>query len=110
MNQGQPQQQQAHPAQVAQEFMRRSDMKGGEVEAYAQTFNWLQGFLSGDIVPTPKEAHLAMTEELKELRDYRRENDEAYAKAQAEEAGDIPVLDPVVDGIELDDVDSEASE
>jgi len=106
MNQA-PEQQQAHPAQVAQEFMRRTDMKGGEVEAYAQTFNWLQGFLAGEIVPTPKEAHLAMTAELEELRTYRRENDEAYAKAQAEAAGEIPVLDPEVDGIELDPVDSE---
>lgn len=54
MNEVQPQQKQTHPAQVAQEFMRRTDMKGGEVEAYAQVFNWLQAFLSGELVPVPK--------------------------------------------------------
>lgn len=110
MNQGQPEQQQAHPAAVAQEFMRRSDMKGGEVEAFAQTFNWLGEFLKGELVATPKEAHLAMTEELKELREFKRTHDEEYAKAEAEAAGDIPVLEPEQpEGIppeELEDVDS----
>ncbi len=85
MNQLAPEQS-AHPAAVAQEFMRRSDMKGGEVEAYVQTFNWLQTFLTGETVATPKEAHFALLEELKELREYRRKTDEAYARAEAEEA------------------------
>lgn len=31
-----------HPAEVAQEFMSRCDLKGREVEAYAQTHNWLE--------------------------------------------------------------------
>ena len=117
MNQNQPQEQ-AHPAAVAQEFMRRTDMKGGEVEAYAQTFNWLKGFLDGSIVPTPKEAHLALLEELKELREYKRVAEGEEEKAEAEESGDLPVLDPVEDAAvepeapaeELEAVDSEASE
>lgn len=118
MNQAQ---QQAHPAAVAQEFMKRSDMKGGEVEAYAQTYNWLQALLDGDIVPTPKEAHEALMEELKELRDYKRELEGDEDKTAAEEEGDLPVLEPeegngenmVSEGgpaPELDPVDSEASD
>ena len=92
MNQNE--QQQAHPAAVAQEFMRRTDMKGGEVEAYAQTFNWLNGFMEGELIATPKEAHFALLEELKDLREFRREHDEEYAKKEAEAAGEIPVLEP----------------
>lgn len=102
--------QQAHPAAVAQEFMRRTDMKGGEVEAYAQTFNWLQSILDGAIVPTPKEAHLALLEELKDLRDYKRELVGDEDKAAAEEAGDLPVLTDEVPAAELEDVDSEVSD
>ena len=110
MNAVPEQQQQAHPAAVAQEFMRRTDMKGGEVEAYAQTFNWLQGFLDGSIVPTPKEAHLALIDELKELRDYKRELEGDEEKAEGEENGDLPVLTDEVPAAELEDVDSEASD
>jgi hypothetical protein len=95
MSQEQPQ---AHPAQVAQEFMRRTDMKGGEVEAYAQTFNWLQAFLDGEIVATPKEAHLALIGELQELRDYK--------ELVEEDKEDLPVLEPEVTVVELEDVDS----
>lgn len=61
-------QQQLHPATVAQEFMKRTDMKGGEVEAYAQTFNWLAQILEGDVVCVPKEAYKAMEDELVALR------------------------------------------
>ena len=85
----------AHPAAVAQEFMTRSDMKGGEVEAYAQTFNWLSMFVTGETVPILKEAHEALLEELEELREYRREIIEAYATAEAETAENIPVLEPL---------------
>ncbi len=46
-------QQQVHPAAVACEFMQRADMKGGEVEAYAQTFNWLQAIATGELVVIP---------------------------------------------------------
>lgn len=87
------QQQQTHPAAVAQEFMRRADMKGGEVEAFGQTFNWLAAFLDGSLVATPKEAHLALMEELTELRAFKEEH--------SEEEAAIPTL-------ELDAVDLEA--
>lgn len=93
-------QQQAHPAAAAQEFMRRTDMKGGEVEAYAQTFNWLQAIISGEIVPTPKEAHLALVKELEELREFKRVTEPGEEK-QEEGTGTPEELDPV---------DSEASE
>ena len=101
---------QAHPAAVAQEFMRRTDMKGGEVEAYAQTFNWLQALADGSIVPTPREAHEAMLEELKELREFKRVNEEVALKQEAEDNGDLPVLTPETPVAELEDVDSEASD
>jgi len=103
-------QQQAHPAAVAQEFMRRADMKGGEVEAYGQTFNWLGQFLNNELIATPAEAHHALLEELKELRDFRREHDEEYVKKEAEANGDIPVLQPEVPAPELEAVDSEAEQ
>jgi hypothetical protein len=101
----QAQQQQAHPAAVAQEFMKRSDMKGGEVEAYAQTFNWLAQILEGAHVVIPKEAYDSMMEELTELQEFRSKHDEEY-----KEEDDVPVLEPTVPAVELDDVDSEASE
>lgn len=88
-------QQQVHPAAVAQEFMKRADMKGGEVEAYTQTFNWLAQILEGAIVVLPQDAHQLMVDE----RASMRADIDAYAKlhgplpkAEAEE--DIPVLEP----------------
>ncbi len=50
-----PAQQMPHPAQVACEFLTRTDLKGGEVDAYAQTFNWLQAIAQGELqaIPTP---------------------------------------------------------
>jgi hypothetical protein len=62
-------QQQLHPATVAQEFMKRTDMKGGEVEVYAQTFNWLAQIAGGDVVCIPKDDFQAMVDEMAELRD-----------------------------------------
>ena len=104
MNENQPQQ--AHPAQVAQEFMRRSDMKGGEVEAYAQTFNWLQSILKQENIVTPAKAYKEMMDELKELRHFKRENSEDSERAEGEESGELPVLEPEVPAIGLEDVDS----
>jgi hypothetical protein len=88
-----PQAQQVHPAAVAQEFMRRADMKGGEVEAFGQTFNWLEDLKSGEIVCTSKEEYMSLVAELSELREFRRDQDESYAKSQAEASGEIPVLE-----------------
>jgi len=130
MNQVPEQQQQAHPAAVAQEFMRRADMKGGEVEAFGQTFNWLGQFLQNELIATPAEAHHALLEELKDLREFKRVTEEGEEKQEAIAAGDIPVLEPeeyradaeaaaskadmLEEGTgtpeELDPVDSEASE
>jgi hypothetical protein len=81
-----------HPAAVAQEFMKRTDMKGNEVEAYAQTFNWLQGILEGEFMLVPAEAWKGITEEL-----------QAFKNAAPDPDEDIPLLDPEP---ELEDVDS----
>ena len=56
--------QQMHPAAVACEFMSRTDLKGGEVDVYAQTFNWLQGILQGETLIVPAEVHEAQTKKL----------------------------------------------
>ena len=45
----QQQQQQIHPAAAACEFMQRADLKGNEVEMFAQTYNWLQAILAGEL-------------------------------------------------------------
>ncbi len=55
MQDNKQEQEQVHPAAVAQEFMKRCDMKGGEVEAYAQTFNWLNALVEGKLVVLEKE-------------------------------------------------------
>jgi hypothetical protein len=110
MNENGPQQ--AHPAAVAQEFMRRTDMKGGEVEAYAQTYNWLAQVIEGQVVCTPQEAHQAMVDELVQLREDVRLYNETFGPlpdTMGEDEGedveeDVPTLEP------LEDVESEASE
>lgn len=43
------QQQQIHPAAAACEFMQRAELKGKEVEIFAQTYNWLQAILAGEL-------------------------------------------------------------
>lgn len=63
-------QEQVHPAAVAQEFMRRSDMKGGEVEVYAQTFNWLGAILNGGLVVLPKENFEELTSPRDAISEY----------------------------------------
>lgn len=97
-------QQTAHPAAVAQEFMKRTDMKGGEVEAYAQTFNWLGEILAGNVVLTPKAVFASMEAELVELRkqveveeveESPEELVELVGKEEFEE--DIPVLEPLAE-------------
>ena len=77
-------QQEVHPAAVAQELMRRTDLKGGEVEAFAQTFNWLAAFLDGGLVALPKEAYSALMEELEELRGTEKTESEEAEEAKLE--------------------------
>ena len=50
-----------HPAQAAQEFMARTDMKGREVEAYAQTFNWLAAIIGGTLVVLTRDDYEFLT-------------------------------------------------
>ena len=77
-----------HPAQVAATFMTRADLKGGEVEAYAQTFNWLQGIINGEIVVLSKEQFDQLVV------------DQTSTKEVATETPEVPAL-------ELEEVDSE---
>lgn len=85
MNEGtQEQQQQVHPAAVAQEFLKRTEMKGGEVEAYTQTFNWLSEFLSGGLIILTKADFESVQKDLEELR---------VLKASGVEGEEVPVLE-----------------
>jgi len=61
-------QQQAHPAEVACEFLKRTNLQGGEVEAYAQTFNWLQSILTGQLTVITTKEFTNLNAELAELR------------------------------------------
>ena len=79
-------QQAPHPAAVAQEFMSRTDMKGKEVQIYAETFNWLQGILEGKYLIVSREDWDSTAEKLQGYEDVTAEEPEA----------------------ELEDVDSEA--
>lgn len=83
MNTGnqQQQQQQIHPATIAQQFLIRTELKGGEVEAYTQIFNWLQGILDGEYVIVTK----------KDVED--------LIKFRAAEGGGEPALDVVKSGV-----------
>ena len=89
--------QQPHPAAVAQEFMKRTEMKGGEVEAYAQTFNWLAQFLSGELVIVPAEEHAAQQKELEDLRGSvaKPEEDTSNGAEMESEGGPSTELEPV---------------
>lgn len=101
--QGQQQGNQYHPAQVAQEFMSRTDLKGGEVEVYAQTFNWLQGFVSQEIVALPKTAFDELAQKAQDWDNLQREQEAAADKLKLEQDGELPVLDETSDP-ELDAV------
>ena len=92
-------QQEVHPAAVAQEFMKRSDMKGGEVEAFTQTFNWLAAILEGSLRVLTAEEHedlqaqivdapAAVNEKLPELT-------AEQAAALLEPDKGVPVLEPL---------------
>jgi hypothetical protein len=65
MQQQQQQQQQQlnSPAAAAQEFMSRVPLKGVEVEAFVQVFNWLQAIVVGDTVVTPRAVEPEITPE-----------------------------------------------
>lgn len=67
--------QQIHPAAAAAEFMQRAELKGNEVEVFAQTFNWLQQILKGEILPIDREMHAAQVERLAALEAFMEENE-----------------------------------
>jgi hypothetical protein len=62
-----------HPATVACDLMMRADLKGAEVEAFAQTYNWLQALLEGELVILEKNAFQEYENERAELVRYREE-------------------------------------
>lgn len=59
---GENMREQVHPAIIACEIMNRADIKGREVDAYAQTYNWLQAMLSGELVVLTKAEFETLTE------------------------------------------------
>ena len=108
--------QQAHPAAVAQEFIKRSDMKGGEVEAYAQTYNWLGEILAGTILVVPADGHKDLMDQIETLRAENIAYGDLHGPLPVEEEApveeDISVLEPVEDAgePELDPVESDLSD
>lgn len=65
MNEGQT----MHPAQVACTFLQRADIKGGEVDAYAKTYNWLQALLAGELIVLTSEKYEELLASEKELQE-----------------------------------------
>ncbi len=129
MNAPQPQQQ-LNPAQIACEFMTRADMKGGEVDIYAKTFNWLQSILAGEIAVVPADDLKESKEKIEaletEITELHTELDAAYTRLSGYDDIDVPVgeggelaevliidddpawLDPPA--VELEAVESETSD
>ena len=62
-----------HPATVACDLMMRADLKGAEVEAFAQTYNWLQAILEGELVVMDKKHYQGLEDATVELTRYREE-------------------------------------
>lgn len=107
--------QQLHPAQAACVFMERTELRGGEVESYAQTFNWLQSILADELTVIARSKYEDLTQKLAEvtqevdtlketLKQY--ENEEWFAKN-----GEVVTLDTDPDdkmgeqgAVDLDDV------
>lgn len=75
--------QQIHPAAAACEFMQRADLKGGEVDVFAQTFNWLQSILKEELMIIPKE-----------VLDMQAEKLAAYREKYGELEGETPEETP----------------
>ena len=99
-----------HPAEVACEFMSRADMKGREVDIYAQTYNWLQEFLAGELVTIHPNELKAMQNELDELRHQIIKKELPTLKPIDTEGGDgcdsvpdeVPTEYPVDDPVDED--------
>jgi len=94
MTEKQQQQQQFHPAAVACDLMMRADLKGREVEVFAQTYNWLQAILEGDLVIMPKEMHDNYQRDVERLRELQEKYEPAVPPNDAEGHVEIPVLEP----------------
>lgn len=87
-------QQQVHPAAAAAEFMQRSDLKGGEVEVFAQTFNWLQSILNGEMVVIPQQVFADLQEKVAAYSAKYGELEEEDAKPEGEGGDDNHGLPP----------------
>lgn len=55
-----------HPAQAACAFMERAELRGAEVETFAQTYNWLQAILAGEDVVVPVKEYDDLKHQLSE--------------------------------------------
>lgn len=96
---------QTQMASLAQEFMTRTDLKGREVDAYAQSFNWLQGLASEEILVISQKHMTAIQEETKN-------NQELLARYQTAFGGleDEPPVKVTGEGLEVVDSDTETNE
>lgn len=54
--------------QAAQQFLTRCDLKGGEVDAYAKAFNFLQNIVDGETLVIPTKVWNEVNEQVKELQ------------------------------------------
>ena len=77
--------------QIAQGFLQRADLKGGEVDNYAKCFNFLQTIVEGENVVVPAEIFNKGQEAIKELAESKKAE---YGVPLLDDA-DIPVLKPV---------------
>lgn len=84
---------------VALQFLTRTDLKGGEVDAYAKAFNFLNEFVEGRISAIPTEA---LAEIQTELQKYK---DEFGDLPEVIEEKDIPAVDTETPEGELDAVE-----
>ena len=61
--------------QVAQGFLQRADLKGGEVDNYAKCFNFLQTIVEGGSVVVPAEIFRQGLEAVAELAELKKAED-----------------------------------
>lgn len=93
-NRNAPKGQGTHPAVIACDLMMRADLKGAEVEAFAQTYNWLQAILEGELVLMPKDMHENYQRDAERLREMREKYEPAVPPNDAEDHVEVPVLEP----------------
>ncbi len=54
------------PVITAQTFFQRTEIKGAEVEAYVQAYNWLESLKIGELIVVPTPSLTALREQVEE--------------------------------------------